>query len=264
MSQSARNWIALIISVVIGAAFIATLTVFIGGKPAGTLLLGDTAMSYYPFSLQNIMHILFFIGLGQLWVRWLSAYEEEVFLDKAGLLPTEENIIFNDDKVIEEIRIRVENAAVRADAFFPSLIKTCITQYFKTRSVSDTLSVLNSSQELNLHKLDLRYSMSRYIVWAIPTFGFIGTVLGISQALGSLDITKLTGAHKSEHFTILTSKLSLAFDTTIVALVLSAILVFLLHWVQGKEENSVNQAGSHVLKNLINKIKPHDEDEVTK
>jgi hypothetical protein len=258
--HSRRNVIALIISFVVALALIGTLTVFMGGKPIGNLLIGETSASEYPFSLQNVMHVLFFVGFGQLWIRWLSAYEERVFLDKAGFLPSEPGTVLATDGDIDEIRVRVENAAIRADAFYPELINSCITQYFKTRSVSDTLAVLNSTQELNLHKLDLRYSMTRYVVWAIPTFGFIGTVIGIAQALGNLNIDKLTGAHKAEHFAVLTSNLGMAFNTTIVALGLSAILVFVLHWVQGDEELAVNQAGSHVLQNLINKIKPHDQD----
>lgn len=257
--QSKRNISVLVISIVAAVAVLALLTVFIGGKPIGNLLIGETSAGQYPFSLQNVMHMLFFIGCGQLWIRWLSAHEERVFLDQAGFLPSDPNAVLSSDNEIDEIRVRVEQAAVRADAIYPALINTCITQYFKTRSVSDTLSVLNSSQEHNLHELDLRYSMTRYVVWAIPTFGFIGTVIGIAQALEQLNIDKLTGAHKTEHFAILTSQLGLAFNTTIVALSLSAVLVFILHWVQSNEEFAVNQAGKYVLQNLINRIKPSQE-----
>ena len=37
--------------------------------------------------------------------------------------------------------------------------------------------------DLFLHEIDLRYSMIRYVVWVIPSLGFIGTVIGISLAL---------------------------------------------------------------------------------
>ena len=53
-------------------------------------------------------------------------------------------VVLSTDADIHEIRVRVENASIRADAFYPEMINRCITQYFKTRSVSDTLSVLNS------------------------------------------------------------------------------------------------------------------------
>ena len=47
------------------------------------------------------------------------------------------------------------------------------------------VSVMNSSLELIAHRLDLRYSMLRYLVWLLPTLGFIGTVVGIAGALSS-------------------------------------------------------------------------------
>ncbi len=256
MNYSKRNWITLGISIIASFIFIAILTAFIGGSYAGDMLIGQTSSSVYPFTLQNLMHLFFFIGLGQLFVRWLSAYEENIFLKRSGFLPEEGDAILKSDDEIEVIRINVDNAAKRGEAFLPDLINTCIIQFFKTHSVSDTLSVLNSSLDLNIHRLDLRYAMSRYIVWAIPTFGFIGTVIGISNALGHLDIIKFMGSHmdKVAQFKTLTSDLGFAFSTTIVALTLSAILVFILHLVQRGEEEALNKSGKYVLTNLINRL----------
>ncbi|HOO72028.1 MAG TPA: MotA/TolQ/ExbB proton channel family protein [Spirochaetota bacterium] len=256
MDYTRRNWAALGISLAAAIVVIALLTVFIGGTSAGNMLIGATSSPVYPFSLHNLMHLFFFIGLGQLWVRWLSTYEENVFLKKSGFLPEEEGAILGSDESIESIRVNVSNAAGRAEAFLPDLINTCIIQYFKSHSVSDTIAVLNSNLELNIHRLDLRYSLSRYIVWAIPTFGFIGTVVGISDALGELDINKFMGAHadKVVQFKALTADLGFAFSTTIVALALSAILVFLLNVVQKGEEEALNRSGKYVLTNLINRL----------
>lgn len=255
MSHVRREWIAVGISVVVTIVIIALFTVFLGSGPAGVMLLG-TDSAYYPFTLYNLMYLLFFIGLGQLWVRWLSTYEENVFLRKSGFLPEGESNALKSDDEIEKIRNNVANAAVRGEAFLPDLINNCINQYIKSHSVSDTISVLNSNLELNIHRLDLRYSMSRYIVWAIPTFGFIGTVVGISKALGKLDIVKFMGSQtdKVSQFKALASDLGFAFSTTIVALGLSAVFVFILHIIQRGEEEVLNKSGKYVLTNLINKL----------
>ena len=256
MRYSLRNWIALGISVAVTILVIALLTVLIGGKPAGDMLIGPTSSWVYPFSLHNLMHLFFFIGLGQLWVRWLSSYEETVFLNRSGFLPEDDDALLDSDKSLESIRFSVANAAVRAESFLPDLINTCIIQYLKSHSVSDTISVLNSALELHIHRLELRYSLSRYIVWAIPTFGFIGTVVGISNALGDLDLNKFLGAHADKviQFKALTADLGYAFSTTIVALALSAVLVFLLNVVQKGEEEVLNRSGRYVLTNLINRL----------
>ncbi len=259
--SSKNNWLALLISVIIAVVFIGVLTIFIGGTRAGDLLIGETGMAVYPFTLQNIMFVFFYIGLGQLVVRWMSTSRENVFLKDMGFLPTNEKDSLNSDNEIKEIKTRVEQAANNSSAFLPDLINVCINQYFKTHSVSDTLSVLNSNIELETHRLDLRYSMTKYVVWAIPTFGFIGTVVGIAQALGNLNIDDLTGEKKSAAFKVLTSNLGLAFDTTIISLALSAVLVFILHVVQKGEEESVNKSGQYVLRNLVNRIKPEKNQE---
>ncbi|TFH38402.1 MAG: flagellar motor protein [Chrysiogenales bacterium] len=256
MYYSNRNWIALGISVIVTIVVVALLTVFIGGSFWGDMVIGETSSPVYPFSLQNLMHLLFFIGLGQLWIRWLFTYEENVFLSKSGFLPEEDGVLLEKDEDIEAIRVNVSNAAVRAEAFLPDLINNSILQYSKSHSISDTISVLNSNLELNIHRLDLNYSIIRYLVWAIPTFGFMGTVIGIAYALGRMDINKFMGAstEKVIVFKKITADLGFAFGTTIVALALSALLVFLWNVVQRGEENVLNKAGKYVLMNLINRL----------
>ncbi|MBN2403830.1 MAG: MotA/TolQ/ExbB proton channel family protein [Spirochaetes bacterium] len=255
MSFAKREWIALGISAIVTIIFIALMTVFLGTGTMGIMLFG-TDSAYYPFTLYNLMYFFFFIGLGQLWVRWLSTYEEKVFLKKSGFLPEDDKAMLKSDDEIEKIRVNTANAAMRGEAFLPGLINNCINQYFKSHSVSDTISVLNSDLELNIHRLDLRYSMCRYIMWAIPTFGFIGTVAGIASALTKLDIVKFMGTQSDKvvQFKMLASDLGFAFDTTIVALVLSSIFVFIMHIVQSGEEEVLNRSGKYVLTNLINKL----------
>ncbi len=255
MNFKKREWIALGISVIVTIILIAIFTVFLGQSRTGVMFFG-TDSPYYPFTLYNLMHLFFVIGLGQLWVRWLSAYEENIFLKRAGFLPEEGNAVLNSDEAIEKIRENAANAALRSEAFLPDMITNCANQYSKSHSVSDTISVLNSNLDLNIHRLELRYSICRYIVWAIPTFGFIGTVIGISDALGKMDIIKFLGSQtdKVMHFKALASDLGYAFATTIVALALSSVFVFLLHVVQSSEEEALNRSGKYVLSNFINKL----------
>ncbi len=79
------------------------------------------------------------------------------------------------------------------------------------------------------------YALPRYINWAIPILGFIGTVLGISLATQSLGV--ILENNSSEVTQLLTSALTplgIAFDTTLIALSLSIILAltqtFLYRW----------------------------------
>ena len=41
--------------------------------------------------------------------------------------------------------------------------------------MDQTVSIRNSNLDLITHRVELRYALLRYLVWVIPTFGFIGT-----------------------------------------------------------------------------------------
>lgn len=78
------------------------------------------------------------------------------------------------------------------------------------------------------------YSLVRIIVWATPMLGFLGTVIGITLALGQLSPEALVNAPK-EAMQGLLAGLSVAFDTTALALSLSIVLMFFQYLVREVE-----------------------------
>jgi biopolymer transport protein ExbB/TolQ len=65
------------------------------------------------------------------------------------------------------------------------------------------------------------YGLVRFVIWAIPIMGFLGTVIGITVAIASLSPTQL------ENISGVVAGLGTAFDTTATALALSMVLMFL-------------------------------------
>jgi biopolymer transport protein ExbB/TolQ len=105
---------------------------------------------------------------------------------------------------------------------------------------------------LYLHEIDLRYNIPRYIIWLIPSLGFIGTVIGIMLALNYAgDRANVQSPDMLYH---VTERLGVAFATTLLALVQASILVFIQNIVQGREESALNKAGPYCLDNLINRL----------
>jgi biopolymer transport protein ExbB/TolQ len=178
-------------------------------------------------------------------VRWRIAARENAFLEQRYLPEDDETVLQSHD--LGDIRRRLNGKHDAEHGFLPSLIDLCILQFQSSRSVDQAVSVLNSALELIAHRVDLRFAMARYVVWVIPTIGFIGTVVGIAFAMEGInpehpDLKELTGS------------LGVAFYTTLVALVQSAVLVLMLNVVQAREERSVSAAGHYTLKNLINRL----------
>lgn len=91
-------------------------------------------------------------------------------------------------------------------------------------------------------KLEESYLIPRYIVWAVPVLGFIGTVLGISLAADGIRriLSSDTGlAGMSGELGGAIAPLGIAFDTTLIALSLSVVLMLMLTLVQRGEEGAL-------------------------
>jgi biopolymer transport protein ExbB/TolQ len=115
---------------------------------------------------------------------------------------------------------------------------------------------MSQQLELMANRLDLRYGLVRFIAWVVPTLGFIGTVYSLGASLSAAgDPSKALDLHE------VAKTLGVGFDCTMVALVESAILVFLLHLVQEREESALNGAGDYTLRNLINRLYAAPEEE---
>ncbi len=229
----------------VSAVVILILTYTLGHNMAAVILLDRDGFFPYPFTIQNLMHVLFFIGLGELWIRRSAARAEKAWRNEHFLPEDEHTVLQASD--LSGIRRSVAGKADSENGFIPYLIQTCILQFQASRSVDQTVSVLNSSLELISHRVDLRYTMIRYLIWVIPTIGFIGTVIGIAATLAMVDPA-------DPDLAALTASLAVAFNTTLVALIHSAILVFVQHLVQENEERAVNDAGQYVLQHLINRL----------
>jgi biopolymer transport protein ExbB/TolQ len=108
-----------------------------------------------------------------------------------------------------------------------------------------TESELRFLAEADLDRRHARYSLVRILIWAIPLLGFLGTVLGISEALGKLSV----GASEDLPAMIagLQSSLYVAFDTTAQALVLSIALMFTLYLVDRFEAQLLNLVDHRTL-----------------
>ena len=261
--------LAVVASLLAGTVFIVAGTILLGASSSGTQEIlfeilfggeGDRAdalsgegLTPYPLTIQNLMWLMFFIGCGEIWTRLRQADRDQEPMS-ARLLPEDpEKMLRAGD--LGPIFRRVKEGGYAEDAFLPRLINRTILQFQSSRSVNQANSLLNSTLELCQHEIELRYNMLRYLVWLLPTLGFIGTVIGIAAALhaaGTVDFGN--NDQMQAMMPTLTSNLGVAFYTTLLALLQSAMLVFALHIAQAREEWVLNRAGQYCLDNLINRL----------
>jgi biopolymer transport protein ExbB/TolQ len=121
-----------------------------------------------------------------------------------------------------------QNQAVRSSILGRRI--TGALEHFRSRNnVSEVQSYLSTQGEIDASAVDSGYTLLKAFIWAIPILGFIGTVIGLSDAVGGLQSAgvsdDVTGALQAA-MTQVTRGLATAFDTTLVALVMAILLLF--------------------------------------
>jgi biopolymer transport protein ExbB/TolQ len=139
-------------------------------------------------------------------------------------------------------------AEVRGE-LLPRALLTGLHRFGATRNIQDVSTAVHSVCELEFGRLDSELSMVRYVAWAIPAFGFIGTVRGIGEAL--------LQAHRAVEGDVsgVVAGLGTAFNSTLVALALSILVMLMLHQIQLQQERIVldteEYLDTHVVRQML-------------
>jgi biopolymer transport protein ExbB/TolQ len=168
------------------------------------------------------------------------------------LLPTDEGvrILPEDARPLER---RVTHLSERGGPYLLSnMIRLALGRFAVSHSPQDASETVRTQAEVDLGRMAASMATLHYLVWAIPALGFLGTVRGIGMAL---TVTPDISEEALKPFLDTTTRhLAVAFDTTLVALVLSLILMFLLHSVQRGEEALVLDNQQYCLEHLISRL----------
>ncbi len=105
--------------------------------------------------------------------------------------------------------------------YFSRRLREALDLVVRTGSADGLEDHLKYLADIDAARATQGYGLVRFIVWAIPIMGFLGTVIGITVAIASLSPTQL------ENISGVVAGLGTAFDTTATALALSMVLMFL-------------------------------------
>ncbi|MEM7353155.1 MAG: MotA/TolQ/ExbB proton channel family protein [Acidobacteriota bacterium] len=130
----------------------------------------------------------------------------------------------------------------------PRSLLSALHRFRATRNIQDVSTTAHGVCESESERLDSELSLVRYIAWAIPSIGFIGTVRGIGEALGQ--------AHQAVEGDIagVTRSLGVAFNSTFAALLISIVLMFLLHQLQLQQDRLVQDTETYLDQHLIHHL----------
>lgn len=142
---------------------------------------------------------------------------------------------------------KIEDAEIRNAPLIKTL-SAAARRYVATEDVQNTSDAIVTGVEALAARIESENAMIRYLIWAIPSIGFIGTVRGIGQALSQAD-QALAG-----NIAGMTDSLGVAFNSTLVALFISIVLMFLLHELQRLQDRLVVDTQAYCEEFLLRRI----------
>jgi biopolymer transport protein ExbB/TolQ len=114
----------------------------------------------------------------------------------------------------------------RQEEFFIGRLRAAlehVRSHGSAEALNDELKYLS---DIAASRLQAGFGLFKVILWAVPILGFLGTVVGITMALNSVDLKS-----PDQSMLQVLNGLGLKFDTTAVALSMSMVLMFVHFFV---------------------------------
>ena len=234
-----------ILTIILTTALGLILTIFYSFFPNRLLkLLGGEV----PYGLIQLATYFFFI-FGMLEVLRFKKFVE---FQKKGLslnlLPEKEQFVISADEV-NDIKLKMIELEKSNPLLLVDMIKKACTKFRSNKNVSESLSIVSVQTEINLRNTDSEQNLIKYFAWACQSIGLIGTVIGIGASLRAANQIS-----SQEGIDYVTGLLSVSFDTTLIALVLSIILMYAYSLISERIDRLHADNQIYVIENLINRI----------
>tara|TARA_R110002072_G_scaffold303141_1_gene495736 strand:+ start:56865 stop:58445 length:1581 start_codon:yes stop_codon:yes gene_type:complete len=250
--DSVSSDVSLVASGVIGS--VATVVWLVAMIPLRNYQLGQLFLDrgFVPFATTLLMFWSFAIIV----LKWLSLKQqkESMLLD---VLPTE---------VAEEITVESLHNFVKhirslpvsgSESFLINRVLRGIEHFRVRKSAAETVTMMESQSAIDANNVAGSYTILKVFIWALPILGFIGTVVGVSSAVASLassldsaaDMTAMKGSLNAVF-----SGLGTAFDTTLLALIMSMIVKIPTSAMQKSEEDLITAVDEYCNENLLRRL----------
>lgn len=230
-----------------------SLAPFLFGLPVGIGLIAflthgpwqdSTVERYLSHPVEKVEVVAFCCALGALLAKLLGSVRERAALG-AELLPP-----WNGQAIpVTQAEALVQDQEGWTDTYLGRRI-TAILDFVRSRGSANELDdQLRTLADNDAMAQEGSYSLLRFISWALPIMGFLGTVLGITEAIAGVTPEKL-----EKSLSTVTDGLALAFDTTALALFLTMILMFCSFAVERIEQGLLARVDGYVEAQLAHRF----------
>ena len=248
-----NTWLAMLLTALLtGAFFIGLCHVppSVRNHPAVAIIL---ARGWTPYAMVT----LFFLAMVILFVKWRKlAFQRKAF--GIELIPVGTSFTVTSETALDVLKTL--NGAVDDPKRFVlfNRIERALLNLRNVGNVSDVSEMLRAQAENDESHMDSSYGLLSGIVWVIPILGFIGTVIGLSGAIGGFGAVlnaDASTASLKESLIPVTGSLGVAFDTTFLALVLAMVVQMLMTFLRRQEDLFLDACRDYAHVNIISRLR---------
>lgn len=216
-------------------------------------------MRYFAGSKIEYVEVgMFFVGMAALFFKWGNIRWQRNWMksqlrtqEKRFLTKSAGHFSFSDVSVLLT-KLNALPYAVQ-NGYFVSRLQNALDYIHRNQSSVGLEDEIKYLSDMDAERMSQSYSLIRLVIWAIPILGFLGTVMGITLAIGAL------GGNLSDTAATLPqmiSGLSVAFDTTAIALAFSIILMFTQFMVEKSETRLLNDVDFQIHREISGRFDP--------
>lgn len=198
--------------------------------------------------IQALIYAIFFYSLFELSEKRKYIQKQHLGFN-FGLLPLQDQLVLTPEEVSQIKLNTIQLEKNGQQSLIGDFIKKACTQYRNDQSIGETLQVFSAQVDTSKEEMEGDLEVIRYLLSAIISLGFIGTLLGLSSSIGLAHLAKTV-----EGMPQITQNLNIAFDTTLVALLVGLILNYFFHRYLKEVDTFYSRSKSYVIDNLISRI----------
>lgn len=244
-----NTWCALLLGTSLAVVFYACVLPFQGHFLSDTF----TQRGIIPYC------IVFLSGwsVAILWLKYLKLKLQKRTLPLV-VVPDDPEFVLT-PVTVEDVNLRIYQAVDDPRQFVLfNRIMVALSNLKNLGRVTDVDEILQSQAEIDESVMETSYSLLQGFVWAVPVLGFIGTVQGLSMAIGSFggvlsastEMTQLKDALRQ-----VTAGLSIAFETTMHGLVAALFIQLALTALKKSEEEFLDSCSEYTSRHIVGRLR---------
>lgn len=177
---------------------------------------------------------------------------------RIAILPREHDFILSPNTVDQVLYNLHQSVDDPKQFFLFNRVVGALSNLKNIGMISDVGDILRSYNEQDVESMENSYSLLNGFLWAIPVLGFIGTVEGLSKAIGAFGKVLASGADTNSLTTSLqsvTGGLATAFETTLIALILALVLHLWATATKKTEDELLIACSEYCSRNIVSHLR---------